>query len=96
MPLARTTDPLTSHEAAESVKNLSEVKRTIYSLLEYARTDEQLTMAYYKLVKAGLASRATDSGIRSRRADLVSAGLVKPVGFDKTITGRRAIVWGRS
>jgi hypothetical protein len=96
MPFARALDRLTSHEAAESVIHLSETKKAIYTLLEFSRTDEELILAYYQLVKKKLAPKASDSGIRSRRAELVREGLVKETGFDKTIAGRRTTVWGRS
>jgi hypothetical protein len=42
----------------------------------------------------GLVPLASQSGIRSRRSELVDLGLVEEKGFDFTFFGRRAIVWG--
>lgn len=92
MPRARNTDPQTSHAAAESVTNLTQTQATILRVLKRPRTDTQLIEAYRKLKRAPLAS---ESGIRSRRAELVEKGLVADSG-DRALTpfNRRSIVWG--
>lgn len=91
MPHARTTDPQTSHEAAESVKNLTETQEYILKALVRPRTDVDLLDAYRNLKFAPIAS---ESGIRSRRAELVAAGLIVDSGERrKTPSGRNAIVW---
>lgn len=94
MPNARITDPQTSHEAAASVSNLSATKEAILKALVRPRTDVDLVDAYRNLKGAPMASEA---GIRSRRADLVRAGLIVDSGERvKLATGRRAIVWKRA
>ena len=91
MPHARSTDPHTSHAAAQSVANITPVKRVILTALQTAMTDEQLV----SLVQAtqGL-TFASESGIRSRRAELVAAGYVEDSGSRvKTTSGRQSILW---
>jgi len=41
------------------------------------------------------APMASESGVRARRSELVTDGFVEATGFDKTVFGRRCIVWGR-
>ena len=91
MPRARNTDPQTSHDAADMVDNLTETQTHILRALKKPRTDSQLIEAYRKLKRAPLAS---ESGIRSRRAELVSKGLVVDTG-ERGVTpfNRRSIVW---
>ena len=91
MPNARNTDPKTSHDAAESVTNLTQTQATILRVLQRPRTDTQLIEAYRKLKRAPLAS---ESGIRSRRAELVDKGLVVDSG-NRGLTpfNRQSIVW---
>ena len=92
---ARTTDPVTSHEAGEQVKNLTETKKAILKILKKKDyTDSQLFMLYHGLAVNGKAPYASESGVRSRRAELVKDNLVEAKGFDKTQFGRRTIVWG--
>ena len=91
MPFARLTDPETSHEAAESVTNITPLKREILQRLVTPMTDADLirTLKIYSEIMV------TESGVRSRRAELVQAGLVKDTGArEKLNTGRSAIVWG--
>ena len=93
MPKARLTDPKTSHLAAESVENVSETKKIILTWLatNYGLTDVALVKAYNGLNKA---RRSSESGIRSRRAELVAAGLVVDTGDRvKLPSNRLAIVW---
>jgi hypothetical protein len=95
MPYARLTDPITSVEAADSVGNLTETKKTILDLLKHPSTDEDLVNRYQSITRAGLAPMASPSGIRSRRHELAVAGYLEAVDYAKSLTGRRAIVWGR-
>ena len=91
---ARKSDPVTSHEAGEQVKNLTETKQAILKILKKSKlSDGQLYMVYYDLAVRGKVPFASESGLRSRRSELVTAGLVEAVGFDKTVFGRRTIVW---
>ena len=98
MAKARTTDPATSHEAADSVKNVTPTQILILSLLEIPQTDEELVTNYNNLRKAhpDIVPRASASGIRSRRAELFQMERVVPVGYSLTESGRRAIVWERA
>lgn len=89
---ARKSDPITSHLAAESVHKISETQRAILQLLRKGpMTDEALIRLYRAQRNFPLAS---DSGIRSRRADLVKLGLVEDSGLtNKTQFGRLAVLW---
>lgn len=95
MPHARKTDPTTSFEAAGSVNNLTQTKRIILRLVEsQSMTDDKLIDLYRTMTELELAPRASESGIRSRRAELVTAGLLKDSGErQKLRSGRNAIVW---
>lgn len=91
MPHARHTDPTTSHEAAASVGNLTATKQAILKALVRPGTDVDIIQRYKNLHGAPTAS---ESGIRSRRAELVVAGLVLDTGSRaKLPSGRTAIVW---
>jgi RNase adaptor protein for sRNA GlmZ degradation len=98
MAKARLTDPVTSQEAAESVKNVTPTQILILSLLEIPQTDEELVTNYNNLRKThpGIVPRASASGIRSRRAELFQMEKVVPVGYAMTESNRRAIVWERA
>ena len=70
-----------------------ETKKIILTLLatNYGLTDVALVKAYNGLNKA---RRSSESGIRSRRAELVAAGLVVDTGDRvKLPSNRLAIVW---
>ena len=89
---ARRTDPITSHDAAESVDNITATQSYVLRCLKRPRVDVELVNAYraYKT-----APRASESGIRSRRAELVDRGLVVDTGRRVRLdSGRYAIVWG--
>lgn len=91
MAHARTTDPQTSHEAAASVQNENTIRHWVLKLLDRPRTDVELVEVYRKMKYA---PRASESGIRSRRAELVADGLVQDTGERKKLeSGRHAIVW---
>lgn len=94
MPFARTLDPSTSHQAASSVGNLTETKLVILDLLQTAMTDQALIALYNVRVALGEAPRASESGIRSRRAELVADGFVEDSGGREIlVSGRKAILW---
>jgi len=92
MPFARTNDRATSHEAAQSVRFVSDTQQCILDLLDYPMTDETLVELY----RASDAPYASESGIRSRRSELVALGLVKSVGFAKSLSNRSMNVWAKS
>jgi hypothetical protein len=93
MPSTRTTDPQTSHDAAQSVRNITATKLAILEVLFRSLTDEDLIDRYYARVEVGLAPLASPSGIRSRRAELVRDGYVEAVDFAKTASGRTTLMW---
>jgi len=90
---ARKSDPQTSKDAAASVVNLGRLRNHILKLYRLAgwQTDEQLIVNYRKIY--GAASLASDSGIRSRRSELVKMGLVEKAGIGKTASGRACQIW---
>ena len=93
-PRARTTDPKTSHDAAESVREITATQEYVLKALRRPRTDVELVKAYSAFKRA---PRASESGIRSRRAELVRSGLVRD--SDRRVkleSGRFAIVWEKT
>jgi hypothetical protein len=100
MPIARNTDPKTSHDAAKSVSNVERTKEIIWHMLRILpSTDEQLVIAYNELVNINPSStpQASESGIRSRRSELVGEGMIEDTGERaKTRSGRSAIIWRAS
>jgi len=94
MPSARKTDPATSHDAAASVQDLNATRLHILRALNRPRTDPEILEAYRNMKTSPLAS---ESGVRSRRSELVTLGYVKDSGLRKTLpSGRQAIVWKRA
>lgn len=96
MPMARISDPETSHEAAESVRYISITQHNILSLFhKFGKlSDEQLQKHYGELVARGNARQVSESGIRSRRAELVRLGKLEDSGLRTQLaSGRKAILW---
>lgn len=90
---ARKTDPATSHEAAATVVNITDTQKVILHLLKRPMTDVELVQTFYKSVRRDKLW-ASESGIRSRRSELVRAGKVVDSGArEKLPSGRNAIVW---
>ena len=91
---ARRTDPSTSHQAAASVHKTNETHQRILSLLlSRDLTDEEIAAEWERCYPDVPAS---PSGLRSRRAELVSAGIVfDSGGRRKTASGRATAVWTR-
>lgn len=90
-PVARRGDPGTSWAAAASVENLTRTRRAVLAVLEAhpeGMTDPEIWEAL------PWDERTSPSGIRTRRAELVDAGLVKDSGRTKRgRTNRRMILW---
>lgn len=85
----RTSDPLTSHAAAASVKVRESQQKVLALLAEGPATHEELVARAQ--VRGVLMSQ---SGIRSRCRELVDAGMVEDTGQRVKLTsGRHAIVW---
>jgi hypothetical protein len=93
---ARRTDPATSHEAAARVENITESQRCVYLMLLTAALNDTDGFALYRKTAAVVASipMMSESGYRSRRAELVAKGLVRDTGERvKLASGRNSIVW---
>ena len=94
-PVARSTDPQASHDAAESVSEftLTQTRRRILALFAEhgAMTDEMLWtlwVIYYGPTVASV------SGVRTRRRELCNRNLVRPTGESELLrSGRYGIVW---
>lgn len=98
MPHAKTTDPETSHAAAASVKNITQTQQAILSIFDRfgSMVDDRLVELYNLKVVGGTAPRASLSGIKTRRKELVVRGLIQDSGDRRVLeSGRRAIVWSK-
>ena len=90
---ARRSDPQTSHQAAASVSDLTAAQEMVLEALRMSpMTDEEIFQALVR-VEGGRMPMST-SGARTRRSELVDAGLVEDSGqTELTEAGRRTIVW---
>jgi hypothetical protein len=95
---ARGGDPQTSHDAARSVWNSTPLQRRILTELRRAILDRGMTgltdeaVAFYVTEVEG--KPVSPSGLRSRRAELVDAGLITDshrTGITKS--GRKTVIW---
>lgn len=95
--LTRHTDPVTSHEAADSV----DLMRSQMLVLTFARqylgayfTDKGLVSTYRRVVETGQTELPplSDSRIRTARLELAAAGLVFFAGYTVGTT-RRERIW---
>ena len=93
-PRTRATDPVTSHEAADSNRVAASTRAVLTALAEGPADDSQiLTRHIARVGRHGVAF--TPQRLRTARAELVEAGrVVHTGGFHVTGTGRRARVWG--
>lgn len=97
MPSARTTDPETSHQAAESIDpdtvRVSQAS-ILFVLARQPMTDDELVAEYLELATEGVVRQQSPSGIRTRRKELVTAGWVEDTGHRRLLaSGRSAVVW---
>ena len=90
---ARKTDPITSHEAAASLSDVTEIQRFVLKSLNRPRTDKQIVEAYQTFKHAPRVS--DDSTIRSRRNELTKLGLIRNSGQFDVRGPRRQIIWER-
>lgn len=92
MPAARFTDPQTSHEAAASVTNVTQTQQIILMILKkFGSMSDQKLVRNFGYIAPAISS---ESGIRSRRAELVKLGLVEDSGDRERLnSGRNAIIW---
>lgn len=91
---ARTNDPWTSHEAAASLKpdKLRESQAAVHRFIKRCGTEGVDDGKLVKLYNGSIPQ--SPSGLRTRRAELVKAGLVQDSGrFIVMPSGRKAIIW---
>lgn len=89
---ARRTDPSTSHAAAASVRRIRESQADVLSVIRNCGpiSDEGMIRAYRSM---GMPWQS-DSGLRTRRSELVALGVVRDSGGKtKTASGRKTILW---
>ena len=99
LKIVRTTDPETSHAAAESLTkekirtSQEDVRKFFYFFRNM--TDTTLVEKYTAVgPKIGL-TRQSESGLRTRRKELVDAGILEDTGEREVLpSGRKGIVWG--
>jgi len=95
----RRTDPETSVEAAQSVQDkIRESQAAVLLVLStyYPEgcTDTELIIMYRMQSNRLAIPRQSESGIRTRRKELVERGLVEDTGKrDILASGRRSIIW---
>jgi hypothetical protein len=95
MPRARLTDPETSREAAESVTHVRESQEAILEVLRVMGSGSD-TKIYAMLGQPWTTykRKQSESGARTRRKELVDAGLVRDSGLRATTpSGRKTIIW---
>lgn len=94
---ARTTDPITSHEAAASIGS-DKLRRSQLAVLSMFQRfgpmhDHDLVDRYTASSSSSLIDQST-SGIRTRRKELVRSGVLEDSGEKGILpSGRRAIIW---
>jgi hypothetical protein len=90
---ARGSDPSTSHDAGRSIDDMNERQRLVHKMLSAwptGLTDEQVRDQFDRFGWP----HQSQSSLRSRRAELVAAGLVRATGETRpTRSGRQAQVW---
>ncbi len=90
---ARNTDPDTSHEAAASVNRITDKQQAVLNMfLNHGPMTDQQLQTIYNDTNWGL--QQSESGLRTRRSELVTKGWVEDSG-ERTVlpSGRRAIIW---
>jgi hypothetical protein len=88
---ARRSDPETSHEAAASVVNMTAKRQAVLDCLRaIGKGHDQAILDAYRSMSL---PEQSDSGIRSRRAELVRMGHVVDRGV-LLINGQQHTVWG--
>jgi hypothetical protein len=96
MAKARSTDPETSHEAGESIRDVSITQATVLELfIEHTSlTDLQLEQVYNTEATKRSWKTQTPQSLRSRRSELVTKGHLEFSGaWGESPTGLRARIW---
>lgn len=94
--LARSTDPDTSHEAAAAVYAPTIVQQRVHMVIAINGpvSDEEISWWFGSYAVDCDWVIPTDQSLRTRRSELVDAGLVEYAGIDGiTRTGRRTRKW---
>ena len=97
-PVARSTDPVTSHDAAAGLAGISDRQALVLEVLRTCGplTDQELARIYAGRVNSHGYIGQSDSGLRTRRRELVDAGFVYDTGTKRpTVGGDQAIVWAQ-
>jgi hypothetical protein len=96
-PRARRTDPETSHEAADSLHHLRTSQAAVLRVLRQGSMTDQTLVREYNRAFANDPFKfplQSESGIRTRRKELVELGMVEDAGVRiRLASGRRGIVW---
>lgn len=94
MATARSTDPITSHEAAESItyETATNIQKKVLEIFQIYKTlDDKSLIRHYR---SRYDSEIEEGTVRSRRNELTKAGLIEDSGLKiKQRSGRRAILW---
>jgi hypothetical protein len=95
---ARRTDPATSHDAADSIdaETVADSKDEVLFLLTSfgPMADHELVERHEREVYLNLYRHYSPQRLRTARRELVDAGRVEAgVGWTKTPSGRKAIIW---
>ena len=94
MARARDTDPFTSHLAASTIMDATTLQIRIIQCFNASQgmTDEELITTYNRMW--GNSFPATESSIRSRRAELRDRGAIVDTGRTRlNKNGNKSIVW---
>lgn len=92
----RRTDPDTSHQAAARLGDLGESQRAVLVVLRVLGRpvlDEEMIREYNRRRKSLMLPEQSESGLRTRRAELVDAGKVLPHEKTKMSTGGTGWTW---
>lgn len=96
-PVARATDPDTSHEAAATITPVTlraSQDAVLYVLREYGpMCDTDLIARYRQYADIEALPKQSDSGIRTRRKELVTLGRVVLHGETTLESGNRSKTW---
>lgn len=93
---ARHSDPHTSHEAAKTVRGITESQERILEIITYfgPLSDETIAVHYARMADLNRWKLMSPSGLRSRRAELVAQGKVRDSGRrGTTASGRATTIW---
>jgi hypothetical protein len=94
----RRTDPVSSYEAAESVQHKAresqEAVLEVLGTFSEGATDFSMVTRYFVQVIFKEIPRQSESGLRTRRKELVEQGRVYDTGEREMLpSGRKAIIW---